>query len=95
MIHDAYPCKNLLSAYINYRGLDFILTETDWNKDKILKEFLVSFYIATKILFGVYYPTSYLFLQQAYLISQKFVQYRYNDILESIIYEIKSKWNEY
>ena len=35
MIHDTCPYKNLLSTYINDRGLDFILTETDWNKDKI------------------------------------------------------------
>ena len=35
MIHDAYPYKNLLRAYINDRGLGFTLTETDWNKEKI------------------------------------------------------------
>ena len=29
MIHDAYPYKNLLTAYINNRGLGFTLTETD------------------------------------------------------------------
>ena len=88
MIHDAYSYKYLLSTYINNHELDFILNENDWNKDKILEEFLVSFYNITNILSGVYYPTSYSFLQQAYLISQKFVQHRYSDVLEPIIYEI-------
>ena len=91
MIHDAYLYKNLLSTYINDYGLDFTLIETDWNKDKILKKIIVSFYNATKIFFGIYYLASYLFLQQVYLISQKFVLHRYDDILESIIYEIESK----
>ena len=62
MIHDAYPYKNLLSTYTNDHGLGFILTEIDWNKNKILEEFLVSFYNATKFFFYVYYPTSCLFL---------------------------------
>ena len=31
MIHDAYPYKNLLSAFINDRGLGFQLSENDWN----------------------------------------------------------------
>ena len=43
MVHDAYPYKNLLSAYINDHGLDFTLTKNDQNKDKILKKNLVSF----------------------------------------------------
>ena len=56
---------------------------------------MISFYNATNILFDVYYLSSYSFLQQVYLISKKFLQHRYDDILETIIYEIKSKWNEY
>ena len=58
MIHDAYPYKNLLTAYINDRGLGFTLTEIDWEKGKLLEEFLVSFYTATNNLSGIYYPTS-------------------------------------
>ena len=69
MIHDAYSYKNLLSTYINDHRLDFTLTENDWNKDKILEEFFISFYNVTNILFDIHYPTSYSFLQQAYLIS--------------------------
>ena len=65
MIHDAYPYKNLLTAYINDRGLGFTLTETDWKKGKILEEFLVSFYTATNNFSGIYYPTSCSFLQHA------------------------------
>ena len=95
MIHDAYPYKNLLSAYINDRGLGFTLTETDWNKGKILEDFLLSFYNATNVLSGIYYPTSCSFLQQAYIISQKFAEHRYDDVLMPIIDLMESKWNEY
>ena len=91
MIYNAYLYKNLLSAYTNDRGLDFTLVKNNWNKGKILKKFLVSFYNVTNILSSVYYLTSYSFLQQTYFISQKFIQRRYNDILELTIYEIKSK----
>ena len=63
MIYDAYPYKNLLSAYINDRGLDFILTKNDWNESKILKKILVNFYNTTNIFSDIYYPTSCLFLQ--------------------------------
>ena len=91
MIYDVYPYKNLLSTYINIHRLGFTLIETNWNKDKILKKILISFYNATEIFSGVYYPISCLFLQQVYLISQKFAQHRYDDILESITYKIKSK----
>ena len=48
MIYDVYLYKNLLSAYIIDHGLDFTLTETGWDKAKILEEFLVSFYNATE-----------------------------------------------
>ena len=95
MIHDAYPYRNLLSAYINDRGLGFTLTEIDWNKGKILEDFLVSFYNATNILSGIYYPTSCSFLQQAYIISQKFAEYRFDTVLMPIIEQMESKWNEY
>ena len=91
MIYDAYLYKNLLSIYINNRGLSFTLTKIDQNKDKILKEFLVSFYNTIEFFFDVYYPISCSFLQQAYLISQKFIQYKYDDVLKSIINKIKSK----
>ena len=62
MIHGADPYRHILSAYINDRALDFVLIETDWTKDKILKDFLVTFYNATNVLSGIYYPTSYSFL---------------------------------
>ena len=52
MIHNAYLYKNLLSVYINDRGLGFILTQTNWKKEKNLKDFLVSFYNATNTLSG-------------------------------------------
>ena len=95
MIHDAYPYKNLLSAFINDRGLGFTLSENDWNQGKILEDFLVTFYDATNVLSGIYYPTSCSFLQKAYIISEKFKEYRYNDVLMPIIYNMETKWNEY
>ena len=85
MIHDAYLYKYLLTAYINNCRLGFVLTETDWTKDKILKTFLVTFYNATNVLSGIYYPTSCLFLQQVFDISRKFIEYRFDDVLMPII----------
>ena len=55
-----------------------------------MEDFFITFYNATNVISGIYYPTSCLFLQQTFNISRKFVEYRFDDVLMPIIKQMKS-----
>ena len=54
-------------------------------------DFLETFYDATVVLFGVYYPTSPLVFTQLILISLLFAEYRNDDLFQLIVARMEKK----
>jgi len=89
--------ENLITVFVNAnaKNLALVLTEDDWNIVSCFRDFLLTFYAATNVLSGVYYPTSCLVIDYIWLIAETFSKHRYDDLLCTVISPMEQKFLKY
>ena len=95
MLKDAIGYKNVISMFYNTRKNSILLSDVDWFIAEKMVDFLETFYDATVVLSGVYYPTSPLVFTQLMLISSLFAEYRNDDLFQLIVARMEKKFNKY
>jgi hypothetical protein len=89
--------EKIITVFVNANALDIdlVLTEADWYMVKHFREFLMPFYVATNVLSGVYYPTSYLVIDYIWLIAESFAKHRSDSLLCTIVAPMELKFLKY
>jgi hypothetical protein len=79
--------EKIITIFVNSNSqdLDLVLTEADWYIVRHFREFLMSFYAATNVLLGVYYPTSCLVIDYIWLIVESFSKHKSFPSLELLL----------
>ena len=72
-----------------------IVANSDWKIVSYFREFFRPFYKATKTLFGIYYPTSYLVIDFIWLIADKFAKSREHPLLGHVVAAMEEKIIKY
>ena len=90
--------ENLITDFYNNRHVrsddDGMLNESDWILALKVKRFLTSFYETTKILSGVYYPTSCMVLERLYIIARTFHKYKNDPTFSEILIAMELKFRK-
>ncbi|KAL3370645.1 hypothetical protein AABB24_007614 [Solanum stoloniferum] len=97
MLEVAYTYKEPITMQFNSHNAypEFKLNDSDWNEVNELRIFLKSFYDATKIFSGMYYPTISEILIHICEISYIFVEYKTNELFTIAIEVMITKFKKY
>jgi hypothetical protein len=79
----------------NAKDIDLILTYVDWFIAHQFREFLMTFYAATNVLSGVYYPTTCLVIDYIWLMAESFSKFRSDNLLNTIVAPMEVKFLKY
>ena len=94
MIEDAYKYRQPITMMFNSHNAypSHQLNENDWDQIEALKGFLKSFYDATKVFSGSYYPTISEILIHIWSISSLFAEYKNNEFFKNAIVAMVEKF---
>ena len=95
MLKNAIEYKNVISMFYNTKHNMILLSDVDWFIAERMIYFLETFYDATVLLSGVYYPTSPLVFTQLMLISSLFSEYRNDNLFKLIVEKMEKKFMKY
>ena len=89
--------EELITVFVNAnaKDLDLILTDVDWFITRQFREFLMTFYAATHVLSGVYYPTTCLVIDYIWLMAESFSKFRSDNLLNTIVAPMEVKFLKY
>jgi hypothetical protein len=89
--------EKIITVFVNANSqdLDLVLTEADWYIVRHFREFLMSFYAATNVLSGVYYPTSCLVIDYIWLIAESFSKHKSDSLLRTVVAPMEVKFLKY
>jgi hypothetical protein len=78
--------EQLITVFVNAnaKDIDLILRYADWFIVCQFREFLMTFYVATNVLSGVYYPTTCLVIDYIWLMAESFSKFRSDSLLNTI-----------
>ncbi|XP_026378706.1 zinc finger BED domain-containing protein RICESLEEPER 2-like [Papaver somniferum] len=92
-------CEGYEKAIIEYvmSSADCVvnLEMIDFEVCSLFMTFLETFYDATNVLSGIYYPTSHIVINQLYNMTQAFVDCRGYDIYDKVLYAMELKFKKY
>jgi hypothetical protein len=78
--------ENLLTVFVNANSQEaIVLTPTDWMIANEFRIFLKPFYKSSKMLSGVYYPTSCLVIEYIWLMAESLNKYRNHEYLRHVV----------